>query len=312
VIHLAGPLLLPMLIGLLLRKPVAVEHHGFQAICPNGQLLFEPTQGFCPGHFMAGRPGECLRCNSKQGKMRSFRMWLLTYPRRRLCQMIGLNMMPTKWLGQLLNLNRMTTIVHGLPATMIKPTVILPVMIPTFVFIGRLVSTKGVPVLLNAARQLKSSGITFRVEIIGQGPDRESLEAMVQDFQIEDHVRFRGYLAEELVEESTANAVAIVMPSLAGEVFGLSAAENMLRGHLLIVSDIGSLSEVVGDSGMKFAPGDATDLARCMRVVINDPLVRLELGQKASKRISEFYSIDEMIEKHVQCYEDLCRKQSNF
>ena len=52
VLHLAGPSLLPLLSALLLRKPVAVEHHGFQAICPNGQLLYEPTHEPCPGHFM--------------------------------------------------------------------------------------------------------------------------------------------------------------------------------------------------------------------------------------------------------------------
>ena len=59
VIHLAGPAFLPLLAGLLLRKPVVVEHHGFHTICPNGQLLHEPTQKPCPGHFMAGRHGEC-------------------------------------------------------------------------------------------------------------------------------------------------------------------------------------------------------------------------------------------------------------
>src|SRR5262249_28048178 len=53
VVHLAGPSFLPLLFGLLLRKRVVVEHHGFQAICPNGQLHYEPTQIPCPGHFMA-------------------------------------------------------------------------------------------------------------------------------------------------------------------------------------------------------------------------------------------------------------------
>src|SRR2546430_8699360 len=54
VVHLAGPCLLPMLFGLLLRKQVVVEHHGFHVICPNGQLFYEPTHMPCPRHFMAG------------------------------------------------------------------------------------------------------------------------------------------------------------------------------------------------------------------------------------------------------------------
>jgi glycosyltransferase involved in cell wall biosynthesis len=60
VVHVAGPALAPMILGLLARRPVVVEHHGFQTICPNGQLLIEPAGRPCPGHFMAGRYGERL------------------------------------------------------------------------------------------------------------------------------------------------------------------------------------------------------------------------------------------------------------
>jgi len=53
-VHLAGPALAPLALGLLWRKPVVVEHHGFQVICPTGQLLIESRGEPCPGHFMAG------------------------------------------------------------------------------------------------------------------------------------------------------------------------------------------------------------------------------------------------------------------
>ena len=109
VIHLAGPAFLPLLVALLLRKPVVVEHHGYQAICPNGQLLFEPAQKLCPGHFMAGRHVECLRCNAKAGLFHSLMMWLLTFPRRWLCARVASNITPTQWLSTLLRLPRMIT-----------------------------------------------------------------------------------------------------------------------------------------------------------------------------------------------------------
>src|SRR5215471_11674616 len=47
-IHLAGPALRPLLLSCLLRKKVVVEHHGFQALCPNGLLFHEPTRTACP------------------------------------------------------------------------------------------------------------------------------------------------------------------------------------------------------------------------------------------------------------------------
>ena len=110
VVHLAGPTILPLIIGYLLRKPTVIEHHGFQAICPNGQLLYEPTQTPCPGFFMTRQYGECIRCNSKLGRITSVKMWMLTFPRRWLSQRVSANIVPTSWLGSLLQLNRLKTI----------------------------------------------------------------------------------------------------------------------------------------------------------------------------------------------------------
>src|SRR5580700_7563566 len=87
VIHLAGPSFLPMLMGLALRKPVVVEQHGYQAVCPNGLLLYEPTKTICPGHFIARRFKKCLGCNAKNdGWAKSTTKLLLTIPRRWACQ----------------------------------------------------------------------------------------------------------------------------------------------------------------------------------------------------------------------------------
>src|SRR5208283_1347058 len=82
IIHIAGPSLAPLLLGRLTRKPVVVEHHGFQTICPTGQLLIEPSGTPCPGHFMAGRHLECLRCRSDNKWLTSWKLWSLTFVRR--------------------------------------------------------------------------------------------------------------------------------------------------------------------------------------------------------------------------------------
>jgi glycosyltransferase involved in cell wall biosynthesis len=307
VIHLAGPIFIPMILAALLRKPVVIEHHGFQAICPNGQLLFEPTQEPCPGHFMARRYSECIRCNSGRGKLRSMKMWLLTFPRRWLCQHVAVNLLPTKWLGTLLKLNRMEVIVHGIPPPEIARVRGGSPSVPTFAFLGRLVSTKGVRVLLNATQQLKAKGLGFQVKIIGEGPDRPALEKLVRELQVEDCVRFLGYVPREQLERDLADVTAVVMPSLAGEVFGLVAAEEMQRGRLVIVSDIGALAEVVGDSGLKFPPGDANALARCMETAMTDPSLAERLGQKASHRIAQSFAVDRMANEHLRVYEELYR-----
>src|SRR5256885_8956930 len=91
IIHVAGPALSPLLLGLLTRKPVVIEHHGFQTICPTGQLLIEPSSVPCPGHFMAGRHRECLRCRSDNNWLGSSKLWLLAFVRRFLCSRVAAN-----------------------------------------------------------------------------------------------------------------------------------------------------------------------------------------------------------------------------
>ena len=242
VVHLAGPGFLPLVLGFVFRKPLVVEHHGFHSICPNGQLLHEPTQSPCPGHFMAGRHGECIRCSARMGLLGSLKLWFLTFPRRWLCARAQVNIMPTKWLGELLHLPRSKTVYHGLPDNRSSELSRFSSVPTTFAFVGRLVSTKGTRTLLQAAQQLSAEGWHYRLKVIGDGPERKALLRQAVALGLGDSVQFLGYLPPERLEEHLNEAATVVMPSLAGEVFGLVAAENMLRGKLVIASDVGSIA----------------------------------------------------------------------
>jgi len=306
VIHLAGPTHLPLFLGWLMRKRIVVEHHGFQAVCPNGQLFYEPARCLCPGHFMAGRHLECLSCNEKYGRIKSFKMWLLTFSRRRLCELISANVAPTDWLSNVLRLPRTTLIPHGLaPADANGQPSKDRVKPPTFAFLGRLVGTKGVDILISAAHRLKQQGYIFRVKIIGDGPDRETLQRKVAIGGLSGCMEFLGYLPDERIQEALSGTVAFVMPSLAGEVFGLVAAENMLRGRLVIASDIGALREVVGEAGLLFPPGDEIALAQCMRLVLEDVSLVAALQKKALERARVLFDEALMVRKHLALYRRL-------
>jgi len=305
VVHLAGPAFLPLLAALLLRKPVVVEHHGFQTICPNGQLLYEPTQQPCPGHFMAGRHGECIRCNARNGLLRSFIMWALTFPRRWLCTRVRSNIMPTKWLGEALSLPRSTTVYHGLPGVNSHPVLPSSSQQTTLAFVGRLVGTKGIQILLQAAQQLSAEGLHYRLKVIGDGPDRTALQKQAMALGLEGAVQFLGYLPPKALEEKLMDAATVVMPSLAGEVFGLVAAENMSRGKLLVVSDVGSMREVIGDTGLWSAPGDVNGLASCLRRALNEPGLANAFGGKARQRARELFPEERMVAAHFAIYRQL-------
>src|ERR1019366_6407541 len=95
------------------------------------------------------------------------------------------------------------------------------------------------------------------------------------------------------------------MPSLAGEVFGLVAAENMARGKLLIASDTGALAEVIGDAGLTFAAGDVDGLTRCMKQVLQDATLARHLGSKARTRAMQEFNQQRMLGRHSDIYSEV-------
>jgi glycogen(starch) synthase len=302
IFHVAGTDMLPLFLGWLLRKRMVVEHHTFQTACPNGQMFYESAEGPCPGHFMAGKHSQCLKCNSAGGLIHTLKRWLSTFPRRWLCLHAQANVMPTEWLGSVLRLPRMVTIHHGLPAWKSSGTPKVGT-IPSIVFVGRLVSTKGVRVLLQAAEQI--TDYEFELNIIGDGPERKRLEAEVRSRRLEGRVVFRGYLGTDEIERAIAAARAVVMPSLGGEVFGLVALENMLRKKVMIVSEIGSLTEVIGDTGLTFPAGDATALAGCLRrVLLSNGFVE-RTGLRAANRANLLFTPERMVDDHLVLYRQL-------
>lgn len=302
VVHLAGPAMLPLLLSLLLRKPTIIEHHGFQAACPTGLLFYQPDRAPCPGYFMARQYGKCIKCQkSTDTYIKGVGKILLTKFRRFLGSRASMNIMPTQWLGTVLKLKRMQTIHHGISdgteEISDKPDV------GVFAYHGRLVSTKGVNVLIEAAQKLWERGYQFRLKIIGDGDESAPLRSM--SAHLGGEVEFLGHVPEEEMEKTLSDVSTIVMPSLGGEVFGLVAAENMLRGKLLIVSDLGPLREVVGDTGLYFRAGDSEDLARCMREVIEDASLPPRLGPVAHARVSQVFDRDSMILRHIRVYQEV-------
>jgi glycosyltransferase involved in cell wall biosynthesis len=292
-------------LGLLARKPVVVEHHGFQTICPNGQLLIEPSGTPCPGHFMARRHGECLRCNAAQGWLVSGKLWFLTFVRRFLCKHAARNITPTQWLGGLLKLPREVAIAHGLEFRAATPTSSAPsAKPPVIAFQGRLVTTKGVGVLFEAARRLASQNRFFELLVIGDGPERASLERLSQVAPLAGRVRFAGRLMSAQLDAALAEAALLVVPSLGGEVFGLVIAENMLRGVPVVASDLGAFVEVIGDGGVTFRTGDSEELARAISRILDDPTFAARVAERARQRAVEFCDFTHMLEAHARVYRE--------
>jgi glycogen(starch) synthase len=313
-VHLAGPALLPMFLAWLLSRPAVIEHHVYQAICPNGLLLHQPSLTVCPGHFQAGRHRECLRCNAGSGRWKSFRMWASAFPRLWLCKRAACRVAVSNHALRRLALPRSRVIYHGVPP--IEPT-----SSPTadaakqswpisFAFVGRFVKEKGLPVLLDAATLLQRQGYPFRLKLIGDGPERPSVEDVVKDRGLQESVTFTGMLDAGALRSVTEGIGVLIMPSIWEETAGMSAIEQMMSGRAVITADIGGLGEVVEDAGLRFPPGDPKALAVCMRRVSEEPGLTARLGLAARHRALALFTRERMIGEHERLYASILNSQS--
>jgi glycosyltransferase involved in cell wall biosynthesis len=333
VIHLAGPVLLPLLLATLARKPVALEHHGYQAICPNGLLLHQPDGSICPGHFQAARYGKCVSCQSAQMSwFRSLISVLLMFPRNALARRASRNLAISTHVLKRHNLPRSQVIYYGIDASSEVPprntdtlvcvpwshatresahqTPPSPLKKVTFAYVGRLVPEKGLPVLLAATSILRREGFDFTVLLVGDGPERQRLEAAIAHTGLTDVVHITGFLRGAALTQMLSGVGVVVMPSVWEETAGLAAIEHMMRGRPVIASKIGGLGEVVGDSGITCRAGDPEDLARCMKDVLQNPANIVALGRHARERAKSLFLRERMIVDHRRVYQEISRSDT--
>jgi glycogen(starch) synthase len=313
VAHLAGPSLAPLFLAWLAGKPVFVEHHGYQAICPNGVLVYQPDGSICPGHFQARRYGECVRCQGCQtSRLASLASVVLMFPRSWLTHRAATNVAISRHVLERHALPRSTVVYYGIENTLSNdgaayssPNTAGKIC---FAYVGRLVPEKGIPILLQASRKLMREGEKFEVRLIGDGPERPKLETIIKREGLETCVRITGYATGAALAGAIRDVRVVVMPSIWEETAGLAAMEQMMRGKLVIASNVGGLGEIVGDAGLRCEPGNADALADCMTSVLRNPSLIDSFGHKARERAHNLFLRQRMIGDHARLYLELSRR----
>ncbi len=131
-------------------------------------------------------------------------------------------------------------------------------------FLGRLVTDKGVDVLLDALALLAAEGLRPRLTVIGDGPEAPRLREQAVRLGLGGQVDFLGERrGEELVQLLNRHRI-LVVPSRYDEPFGIVALEGIACGCVVVGSEGGGLKAAIGPCGETFHNGDAADLARVL------------------------------------------------
>jgi glycosyltransferase involved in cell wall biosynthesis len=139
------------------------------------------------------------------------------------------------------------------------------------IFVGRLVSDKGIDVLFDALKILKSRGLKsrgyVRLTVVGQGPEEDRLRAKAGEID----VSFLGVLQGEELARALNQHQILVIPSLWPEPFGVVALEGAACGCQVIGSEQGGLREAIGPCGLTFPNGDPQALADRIDSMLDQP-----------------------------------------
>jgi glycogen synthase len=173
------------------------------------------------------------------------------------------------------------------------------------VFVGRLVSDKGLDSLLRALADLRREGLTPDLTVVGIGPELENLRALAHELNLQDQVCFAGKKSgEELVRLLNQHRV-MVIPSRWAEPFGVVALEGIACGCAIIGSEAGGLKEAIGPCGITFENENERSLADALKRFLVDE--DLALFRRAGSRHLERFKAGEVARQYLQLFEEPAR-----
>lgn len=180
-----------------------------------------------------------------------------------------------------------------------------------FVHVGRLVFYKNLEVAIKAVNIAKKTEPQIKLVLVGGGPHKDTLQAMVAKLGLEKNVEFKGYLSAEEKLRAIAQSSALVFPSLC-EGFGLVILEAFDQKKPVLVSKIRPMSDIVShqESGFVIDPNDENQWAEHLLWIIKNPQQAARMGENGNKTLATTYGQDLMYQKVVSMYEDVIKQNS--
>ena len=171
----------------------------------------------------------------------------------------------------------------------------------SLLFVGRLNAQKGVADLLRALALIRSD---VSLDIVGDGPDRATLESLARTLGLADRVHWHGQLRQSALGPLYAASYAVVIPSHE-EGLGLVAAEALLSETPVVAYRSGGLIDLVEDgaTGRLVAEGDVDELANAVNRLLAAPDQAAAMGAVGRKRMLARFAPATVAASYLKVYE---------
>ena len=265
-------------------KPFIWTHGGYQLSCIDGL-------GWVDGHEAPLTPWASLIFHYKKSGLKfaivqAFKLYL----RRFAGQFANANVAITKWVAMRQPLANQVVIYNPFPLKQFFEISRTVQKNYDFIYVGRLVSEKGVPDLIKAFAAIKkiSTNNHSKLALVGDGNWRERLETLAKDLRVENDITFFGKKTGKDLHDIIAQANIAVVPSVWEEPMGGVALELMAAGKNIIVTRNGGLYECAGEAALVYENGNSNQLAECMLQLLKNPALREQQLLELEVQLKQF------------------------
>ena len=169
--------------------------------------------------------------------------------------------------------------------------------------IGRLVPAKGQHILLSAVKQMVDEKRAVRLRLLGDGPDRQSLEQRIVSEGLRDHVIFEGAVNQDRIPTFFKSADAFALASFA-EGVPVALMEAMASEIPCVSTMITGIPELIRNEidGLLVPASDQEALTAALRRLMDDPSLRRRLGLAGRKRVIDRYNLQTNVRALAEVY----------
>jgi glycosyltransferase involved in cell wall biosynthesis len=177
--------------------------------------------------------------------------------------------------------------------------------------IGTLHWKKGQLHLVQSMARLRDLGVPFQLRIIGEGEERESIEAEINKFDLKNYVLLLGAKTQSEVAELLKMADCYVQSSVS-EGIPVAIMEAMASKLPVVSTKITGIPELVIDekTGILVNPTNIEDMTNALQTLFENPSLRHDMGEKGHEWVMAEFNLQKNSKKLIMLFENLVHQHN--
>jgi glycosyltransferase involved in cell wall biosynthesis len=167
--------------------------------------------------------------------------------------------------------------------------------------VARLDAVKNQAMMIRATRALCDQGHKLRLLLVGDGPERDALQKLTADMELETSVIFTGFQAQPARYLNLMDI--FLLPSFT-EGTSMTLLEAMSLGIPTVATRVGGTPEIIADgvTGILTESDNLTEFTSALKLLVEQPATRGQMASKAKQRFHQLFSVEKMALQYQKLY----------